>query len=393
MEMIDSFSALDPPPIGDATQNGVVYMLGQEVVEWESMVESMLWFTYRCGFEAMSPYGYCDDAGWGCMLRSCQMLLGNAMLRHLGECRRKEIVRWFADAPGERAIYSIHNMVRVGQRYDMLPGEWYGPGVAAHVLRDLCEAHDAQLRLMVTSAEKPLCREAVLDDMSREAVEIVEEPPPPPPVEGLTEYDPLFRPPPAETHAEHQREARQLARRNRLEGTEWSESLLLLVPIRLGLHKLEDKFVAPLLACLAFPQSVGIVGGRPRQALYFPGRKEDQLVGLDPHVVQPSPGLGPGLHSEKYLDSLVCRSPRLVEAGAIDPSLALAFYCRRKADFCDFLRRAIKLTELSDPPLFDVQEHIARVGPHDIDFDDPDPSSSSCIRCDDDDDDDDYVVV
>ena len=38
--------------------------------------------------------------------------------------------------------YSLHNMVASGlARYEMLPGEWYGPGTACHVLRDLCDMH------------------------------------------------------------------------------------------------------------------------------------------------------------------------------------------------------------------------------------------------------------
>ncbi|KAH8077569.1 hypothetical protein JL720_9951 [Aureococcus anophagefferens] len=45
-------------------------------------VAELLWFTYRCGFEELAPYGFTDDAGWGCMLRSAQMLLGNALTRN-----------------------------------------------------------------------------------------------------------------------------------------------------------------------------------------------------------------------------------------------------------------------------------------------------------------------
>jgi len=315
------------------------------------------------------------------MLRSCQMLLGNAMVRHLGSGRREDVVRWFADAPGEVAVYSIHNMVKVGMRYDVLPGEWYGPGVAAHVLRDLCEAQsEVALRVTVTSAEKPLCREAVLDEMTRAVDERVDDSAV---VDDSGEYDPLLRPPPSGESA------RREARRQRLEEAEWDESLLLVVPVRLGLHKLEDKFVAPLLACLAFPQSVGMVGGRPRQALYFPGRRGADLVGLDPHVVQPSPGLGPGLKSPKYLDSLRCRSPRFLDPTAIDPSLALAFYCHTKLDFADFLRRARALAALSQPPIFDVLDTLTTARTLDFDDDDDLPASSRP----DDDDDDDYVVV
>lgn len=53
-------------------------------------VFSTMWITYRSGFPRMEPYGYTDDSGWGCMLRSAQMLMIQALQRHmLGRCDTK----------------------------------------------------------------------------------------------------------------------------------------------------------------------------------------------------------------------------------------------------------------------------------------------------------------
>ncbi|KAJ8600684.1 hypothetical protein CTAYLR_008309 [Chrysophaeum taylorii] len=366
--------------------------------EWQEEVSETLWFTYRCGFAEMVPYGLTDDAGWGCMLRSSQMLMAKALCRHLSG-RRNDVIRWFADAPGEEAVFSVHNMVRVGQRYDMLPGEWYGPGIAAHVLRDLAELLDEKLRIVVTSAERPLCEEDVLDDLTRNVrcePEIDEEVPARD--DSSVDYDPLLRPPPEQIKAKKRKIAVEAARKKRL-AAPWTESVLILVPIRLGLNRLEAKFVEPLLRCLRFPQSIGFVGGRPRQALYFVGAANADLVGLDPHVVQPSPGLGPGLLSEKHLDSLVCRSPRFVPAHAIDPSLALGFYCRTREDFLRFLQLAADLKSYSDPPLFDVLKTYGDPPPNVVLDDDDDEDALNDDdrrrrrRLTEDDEDDDYVVV
>jgi cysteine protease ATG4 len=80
------------------------------------------------------------------------MVMAQGLMRHLlgrdWRCPRDndrlrelrlycDLLRWFADCPGQQCIYSIHNMVQIGMTYDKLPGEWYGPSTAAYVLRDL----------------------------------------------------------------------------------------------------------------------------------------------------------------------------------------------------------------------------------------------------------------
>lgn len=46
-------------------------------------------------------------------------------------------------------------------------------------------------------------------------------------------------------------------------------------------------YLPQLTAALRWPQSLGIVGGRPGSSLYFLGHQgEDALLYLDPHAVQ-----------------------------------------------------------------------------------------------------------
>ena len=135
-------------------------------------VSSLFRFTYRKDFPTLSPYPISSDAGWGCMLRSAQMLMACALQRHLlGRDWRKSdninilrastqycnILKLFSDYPGPPHIYSIHHLVQCGMRYDKLPGEWFGPSTAALVLRDLTKLHRSKyggsLEVLVTQGD------------------------------------------------------------------------------------------------------------------------------------------------------------------------------------------------------------------------------------------------
>jgi len=116
---------------------GTVYNTDEECArtktknnDYRRHVRSLFRFTYRKDFPAFDPYNITSDAGWGCMLRVSQMLMGNAQMRHLcgKEWRRGpssdmsalrantsycNVVRWFMDYPGPPHIYAIHHMVQV----------------------------------------------------------------------------------------------------------------------------------------------------------------------------------------------------------------------------------------------------------------------------------------
>lgn len=64
--------------------------------------------------------------------------------------------------------------------------------------------------------------------------------------------------------------------------------LLLIVPTRLGIDKLNKTYIPHLKACLECPFSVGIIGGKPNKSLYFVGYQDDDVMYLDPHVVRPA---------------------------------------------------------------------------------------------------------
>jgi len=352
---------------------------------------SLFWFTYRCEFPEMVPYRITTDAGWGCMLRSAQMMLAQALRVHFRSREWKpplalakkradpflrNIMTWFADFPSkDECRYSVHNMSAAGvARYETLPGEWYGPGTACHVLRDLCNIQEKPqkekrekersggykqlFRVHVATGgvvyKDEVDRLMTRDNQAQQKNAAAGK-------KKIVSGDPLL-------HPLHEAGEKEVQTKPLIE---WDTALLLLVPLRLGLKGFNPEYSIPLTHTISFPQSVGFVGGSPRHALWFFGATADgsEVYGLDPHTVQDAPRkVHPSARREgrtvslsaDYLRSVHCTSPSRIRMPRIDPSLALGFYCQNKKDF-DNLCYSINLlkgwcAERGAPDLFVVED-------------------------------------
>ena len=80
--LITDPSSKDDFPAVMAFLLGKSYRLLQDHSIRRDDESALFWFTYRCGFPEIVPYGLRSDAGWGCMLRSAQMLLGQSLRLH-----------------------------------------------------------------------------------------------------------------------------------------------------------------------------------------------------------------------------------------------------------------------------------------------------------------------
>ncbi|NWZ29941.1 ATG4D protease, partial [Asarcornis scutulata] len=116
---------------------------------------SRLWLTYRRDFPVLPGTSWSTDGGWGCALRSGQMLLAQGLLLHLlgrdwtwsgalggsplsppsppeAERWHRALVACFGDHP--RAPLGIHRLVELGRGAGKRAGDWYGPSIVAHIL-------------------------------------------------------------------------------------------------------------------------------------------------------------------------------------------------------------------------------------------------------------------
>lgn len=323
---------------------------------------SLLWLTYRRGFPPLANGSLTTDSGWGCVLRTGQMLLARGLLLHLMppgwtwavshraikddmellrpthsaepwwtfnerlsrkgrklslgslldrpmDGTHRMVVSWFAD--NLTAPFGIHQLVELGRSSGKKAGDWYGPSIVAHILRKAVAATANLPNLVVYVAQD--CT-IYLKDMKR-----------------LCEQTPLHP---------------------------W-KSLIILVPVRLGGQELNPSYVTCVKKLLSLQCCIGIIGGKPKHSLFFVGFQGDNLLYLDPHYCQPTVDV----RKQNFpLESFHCKYPRKMPFSRMDPSCTIGFYAKGQKDF-ELLRSAIDeafSTSAETYPMFIFSEGESR---------------------------------
>ncbi|GLH02691.1 Cysteine protease [Gryllus bimaculatus] len=294
---------------------------------------SRIWLTYRREFPILNGSNFTTDCGWGCMLRSGQMLMAQALVCHfLGRDWRwnphqdirsqkqfrdatyhRNIIKWFGDSPSHNSPLSIHMLVMLGEDCGKKAGDWYGPNAVAHMLRRAVEQGSQQ------TAELSNLNVYVAQDCAVYLQDVKDE----------CGWD------------------RHIEKKHK------SKSLVLLIPLRLGIEKMNSAYSHCLIEMLSLPYCVGIIGGRPKHSLYFVGYQDDKLIHLDPHYCQPVVDVW---QHDFPLSTFHCRSPRKMNVSKLDPSCCLGFYCKDLVEFNDFIESVqqglVPAGDRSEYPMF-----------------------------------------
>ncbi|KAM4880150.1 cysteine protease ATG4D isoform 3-T3 [Sylvia borin] len=265
------------------------------------------------------------------------------------EQRHRAIVSWFSDHP--RAPFGIHRLVELGREFGKGPGDWFGPAIAAHLLRAAVESCTETPGLAVYVAQDCTVYKG---DVAR----LVQGDPdggtagpgapgtprqgtPGTPGQGTpgtpgpgapgtpgqgTPGTPRQGTPGHATPGPgtagpgapgHGTSGAPEPRQRR--------GLVLLVPARLGGESLNPVYVECVKELLQLRSCLGIIGGKARRSLYFLGFQGDSLLYLDPHLCQPCVDTA----RENFpLQSFHCCFPRKMSFGKMDPSCTFGFYAR-----------------------------------------------------------------
>eukprot|EP00002_Diphylleia_rotans_P009888 TRINITY_DN2024_c0_g1_i13.p1 TRINITY_DN2024_c0_g1~~TRINITY_DN2024_c0_g1_i13.p1 ORF type:complete len:326 (-),score=32.67 TRINITY_DN2024_c0_g1_i13:261-1238(-) len=255
--------------------------------------QSRFWITYRSEIPITPEFPFSSDAGWGCMIRSGQMLiaqayacyfLGRDWLVTTGDFPYLywRILHMFRDLDEPSSPFSIQNIMKVGARLGVSAGEWLSPTLIGDILCCL------MTKLKRFDIGFYVCRSGTLpkDDFCAYAL-----------ATGV-----------------------------------WKPTIVY-IPVRLGLSTINPIYAPQILKTLSWRQSLGIVGGKPKASCYFIGYQEESVFYLDPHVIQSSLGEDSEVHETYH-----CRRPLQMHVLRMDPCMGLGFFCPTLQDFeelCD----------------------------------------------------------
>ncbi|KAF2075214.1 hypothetical protein CYY_003475 [Polysphondylium violaceum] len=338
----------------------------------EDFSSSVLWFTYRQGFPYIEGTSFESDRGWGCMLRSGQMLLSNLILHHvLGDQWRKsspiknqivyaDIIKLFLDQPS--SPFSIHNIALEGQKLGKNIGEWFAPSIISQAIKNLVSKNYQKCNISVfISEDGSLYIDQLLNISTKQKSNNNNN-------NQECNLEERFKTD-INLNAQHKTTEQSSTEK------EYWEPLLILIPTRLGLEGLNSVYHSSLLEIFKFPQNLGVVGGKPRASLYFVAAQDDNLFYLDPHTVQnniPESTLTLDLNQQQPnqqqqqqqppsqlpyqhpLSTFFCTSPKRTHVSEVDPSLVVAFFCNSYNDFMDFVERSKKMQTQFENPIFSI---------------------------------------
>ncbi|CAK9779370.1 hypothetical protein CC85DRAFT_288674 [Cutaneotrichosporon oleaginosum] len=227
---------------------------------------------------------YTSDSGWGCMLRTGQSILANALIDvHLGRGWRLpqerpklhpetpmdlalleayathvRILSWFLDDPSPLCPFSVHRMAMIGKELGKEIGQWFGPSTAAGALRSLANSF-------------PICGVSVVSAQ-----------------DGIIYKSDVFAASNTTTDGWEPQSPRKMRPISTHRSSWGNQAVLILVATRLGLDNVNPIYYDSIKNMFEWPQSVGIAGGRPDSSYYFVGTQANHLFYLDPHYTRPA---------------------------------------------------------------------------------------------------------
>ncbi|XP_059840407.1 cysteine protease ATG4C isoform X3 [Hypanus sabinus] len=341
-------------------------LISDNVHQFRKDFITRIWLTYRCEFPQLKGCSRTTDCGWGCTLRSGQMLLAQSLLLHfLGR-------DWvWADVPQmvplESELYKSNTSECDESGFTFLPP-------LETSLQDMSEQLDLpsnekqSLNLVSTTNEDEKMHRTIITWLGdnpeaifgihklielgensdkragdwygpalvahilRRAVEDAVEPE----LQGITVYVAQD----CTVYIADVMEKHSQTVECGIPGSSDKNAVVILIPVRLGGEKVNPEYKEILKGILSLEFCVGIIGGKPKQSFYFVGFQDDSLIYMDPHYCQSFVDVS---MKDFPLESYHCLSPKKMSFGKMDPSCTIGLYSSSKYYFEHIIEEVTKV--------------------------------------------------
>ncbi|CAK59164.1 unnamed protein product (macronuclear) [Paramecium tetraurelia] len=290
-----------------------------------------IWFTYRKNFPQILNSQQTSDAGWGCMLRSGQMIWAQILRVHIRQKKQHskdyqyKLLCAFSDDDDDEhkkmftdnfklclSPYSIQKIEAISQiKFSMKPCQWYRPD---QILNALSLLHQQKQLEGSEDLEITISDSLLYDRLYSEMY-------------GL------------KMDCEHivneikQDKNKEISKICNICQKKDPKALAIFFITRIGLDEINKEYLPFLNDLIDLPQFQGIIGGRDDKAYYILGRVNKRLIYLDPHYIQEHINRG---NVVMLKDTFFCKDVKYINEEQMSPSIALGFYCQNQSELDKF---------------------------------------------------------
>ncbi|KAK8791948.1 hypothetical protein WA158_005325 [Blastocystis sp. Blastoise] len=357
----------------DKTNNAVVYagdiFTSKDNEILPEIVNSLFWMSYRGNFQRISDTDLSTDLGWGCTIRSTQMIVAEALRRlFLGPLWTKyngikentlnnkiygDILTLFLDLENDSCPFSIQNICKKSHEYNKKYGEWFGSSETCQIIAIIHQEYQSLGTInhlypydLLSYINIYVINDGIINDSYIHELFL---PKSPHPYFYQNTYSPLL------TNSIYT-----------------CRPLLLFIPLKTGLNTIDPDFQKCLFFLLSLPTSLGMITGTPKHSLYCfsiihkllsnmnrkrepihtnniynylyednEGNHPYDLLCLDPHQLQPSI-VNPYIHDTYPFIENINNSYHTSDAiislpiESIDPSICLGFLFKTEDEYNEF---------------------------------------------------------
>jgi cysteine protease ATG4 len=277
--------------------NNFYILLGKNINDkktFDTVIENIPKLCYVKNFPKLQNSILTSDTGWGCTIRSSQMMLLYGYLLHFNMLSKEtrilnsdlysKILENFND--NYIGKLSIHSVCFFGEKINKKPGDWYGPNTISYIINSIYNCYQQLLGISLYYNNNRIMDETKICEM--------------------LSVSPIF----------------------------------VLMPVKLGIEKkINEKYIEVLKKILSLQCSIGFIGGKNNSSYYVVGinYKLKKWLYFDPHKIR----------CYNDYNNIYNTDYQMLNYMELDSNLSIGLYFRKINEF-EYFKKTIEKTNLFD---------------------------------------------